>query len=609
VMLGDGTGKFQKGVVYSTGAWAAGGIAIADLNGDGRPDVVVGGCAASNCGAANGTLSVLLGRGDGTFEPAVVYDTPPLPDGVTIADVNLDGKLDVVTPNVISNPSIVILLGNGDGTLQPPVMFPVEISGYSVAIGDLNGDGKPDIVFADLSGAVGVLLNKTSSSPFPTTTTLASSLNPSTYGQKIKLTAKVTTSSGAVPTGRVLFTYGIYTIGSAKLNSSGVATLALSTLNSDTFPLTAVYMGDTNDPGSTSPILDQVVNQATSSAALTSAPNPSNVGQSVTFTATVTSPTAKPAGPVTFTAGKTTLGTFELSSGTATFTTSSLPAGSTTITATFPGDSDVKGSSVSVTQSVGQTTGAPTATSLVYSVNNSTLTETLSATVTSSGGTPTGTVTFSVGSTTLGTSTLNNGMATLNVPTLTVGSNTVNATYNGNSQFASSTAWITQTFVMPVTGQLYLQQQGGSASATTTFGTGTNPSNFVAYYSGLPGNPNPTGQVLVGTFTAGTLVNFGMYTTWGSESGWAFSTGTDQASLVSFADLSNALGMDHGITQQTSSTTWLLHLDDALSYLVDDDNNDVLMELIVVPQSSSTAATPKPSATRPSVQRRTANVR
>lgn len=354
VMLGDGTGKFQKGVVYSTGAWAAGGIAIADLNGDGRPDVVVGGCAASNCWAASGTLTVLLGRGDGTFEPAVVYDTPPLPDGIAIADVNLDGKLDVVTPNVISNPSIVILLGNGDGTLQPPVMFPVETSGYSVAIGDLNGDGKPDIVFADLSGDVGVLINNTSSSPFPTTTTLASSLNPSTYGQKIKLTAKVTTSSGSVPTGRVLFTYGIYTIGSAKLNSSGVAMSTLSTLNADTFPLTAIYQGDTNNLGSTSPILNQVVNQATSSATLSSSPNPSNVGQAVTFTATIISPTTKPSGPVTFKAGKTSLGTVELTNGKAELTTSSLPAGSTKVTATYAGDSNIKGSSASVIQVVQQ---------------------------------------------------------------------------------------------------------------------------------------------------------------------------------------------------------------------------------------------------------------
>jgi len=188
-----------------------------------------------------------------------------------------------------------------------------------------------------------------------------------------------------------------------------------------------------------------------------------------------------------------------------------------------------------------------------------------------------------VRSITLGTVALTSGKAVLNTTTLAVGSNTVTATYSGNSEIAASSAWVTQTFVMPVSGALYLQQEGGSAAATTTFGLGTSSANLVPYYTGLPNSPNPTGELLVGTFPAGTLINFGMYTTFGSQSGYAFSTGTDQASLVSFADLSNSLGMDHGITQQTSSTTWLLHLDDALSYLYDDDNNDVLMELIVVP--------------------------
>jgi len=106
-----------------------------------------------------------------------------------------------------------------------------------------------------------------------------------------------------------------------------------------------------------------------------------------------------------------------------------------------------------------------------------------------------------------------------------------------------------------------------------------NIANFVEYYSGLPNDPDPAGQVLVGSFTASTIVNFGMFTQY-SQSGWAFSdeVGANQAALISFADLSNALGLNHSITQQTSSTTWVLWLDDAVSYLYDDDNNDVIKD-------------------------------
>ena len=143
---------------------------------------------------------------------------------------------------------------------------------------------------------------------------------------------------------------------------------------------------------------------------------------------------------------------------------------------------------------------------------------------------------------------------------------------------------IDHTFVMPYNGTLYLQQKGGSAGASTEFGIGTSPTNFVKYYSGLPNNPSPAGEVLVGSFTKGTLINFGMFTQFGSQSGWAFTTGSTRASVVAFSDVDNSLGMGGKITQKTSSTTWLLHLDDALSYLYDDDDNDVLMQIRIVPQ-------------------------
>jgi hypothetical protein len=185
-----------------------------------------------------------------------------------------------------------------------------------------------------------------------TTTTLSSSLNPSNYGQAVTLTATVT-SAGPTPTGTVTFKNGSATLGSATL-VAGVAKITKSTLPSGTLAITATYNGDTVNNKSTSPTLSQVVSQATTTTTITSSPNPSVVGQNVTFKATVKSPTVVPVGTVTFTAGTTTLGTVSLAGGKASLTTSALPAGTTTVTATYNGTSNITGSSGSVVQTVNE---------------------------------------------------------------------------------------------------------------------------------------------------------------------------------------------------------------------------------------------------------------
>lgn len=207
---------------------------------------------------------------------------------------------------------------------------------------------------ASTSAGLRQTVNSTTKSP--TATTLASSLNPSIYGQKVSFTARVTTSGPVPPTGTVVFMWKYFTttyaIGTATLNLTGVATLTKSNLNADPYPMIAVYRGDANNLGSTSAVLDQTVLQTTSAAALSSSVNPATVGQPITFTAKFTSPTVIPSGPVTFKVGTTVLGTAQLSSGTAKFTTSTLPAGSTVLRVTYNGNSNIKGSSASVTQTV-----------------------------------------------------------------------------------------------------------------------------------------------------------------------------------------------------------------------------------------------------------------
>jgi len=201
-------------------------------------------------------------------------------------------------------------------------------------------------------GDFGGTVFKLTTSKSTTSTSLISSLNPSIYGQKVSWMATVISSGSITPTGKVNFTWGRFTIGSATLNSGGVATLTRSNLNADLYPLTAAYTGDANNLGNTSALLSQVVSEATNTATLTSSPNPSTQGQAVTFTARISSPTVIATGPVTFTAGKTVLGNAQLSGGEAKLAISSLPVGSAEVTATYLGDSNIAKSSASVIQTV-----------------------------------------------------------------------------------------------------------------------------------------------------------------------------------------------------------------------------------------------------------------
>jgi hypothetical protein len=172
-----------------------------------------------------------------------------------------------------------------------------------------------------------------------TTTALTSSLNPSAYGQQVTFTATVS-PSGA--TGTVTFMDGGSALGTAALNASGVATLSVSSLAVGSHSITAVYSGDGDHDGSTSPALSQSVGTASTTTTLTSSPNPSRSGRTVTFTATVSSATAT--GTVQFLDGSSPLGTVALSSGSAALSTAALSTGKHSITVQYGGDGNFSGS-------------------------------------------------------------------------------------------------------------------------------------------------------------------------------------------------------------------------------------------------------------------------
>jgi Bacterial Ig-like domain (group 3)/Beta-propeller repeat len=186
-----------------------------------------------------------------------------------------------------------------------------------------------------------------------TTTTLSSSPNPSPYGQAVTFTAVVTSALGPPPNGEtVSFMKGARVLGTGTLDG-GSASFTTSALPVGTDYIKAAYGGDSNFAGSTSKAVSQVVSKATTTTALTSSQNPSNFGQSVTFTASVAPQfTGTVKGTVTFYDGTTALKTVALSGDAAKITTSTLTSGSHTITAMYNGSSSFNGSSASLTQTV-----------------------------------------------------------------------------------------------------------------------------------------------------------------------------------------------------------------------------------------------------------------
>jgi hypothetical protein len=331
-----------------------------------------------------------------------------------------------------------------------------------------------------------------------TTTTLATSSASVPAGVSVTFTATVSRADGMIPTGTVTFLDGTTNIGTASLNGSGVAVLAIATLAGGAHTITAQYAGDANDMTSVSGAVSQSVQPLSTATTIAAASNPAVAGASLQLTATVTQSATTGSGggfsgTITFSDGATVLGTAAVSAtGVATLSVSTLNVGSHSLSANYGGNANYV---ASTSASIGETlVAAITTTTLTssQSPSNAGAQVTLTATVTSTGGIPTGTVTFLSGATTLGAAALNaKGVASIVTTSLVVGADTLTAVYGGDAKDTGSTsAPLLQTVLIAtsvttlasspnfslsgasVTFTATIATNGGIATGTVTFSDG-----------------------------------------------------------------------------------------------------------------------------------------
>jgi hypothetical protein len=288
--------------------------------------------------------------------------------------------------------------------------------------------------------------------------TVTTSPEPSGLNAPMTFTASVAAGapSAGNPTGTIGFYDGATLIGSAALDA-GTASLSTAGLDAGARPIEARYDGDASfEPGVGS--ASHVIRDASQTASLvvSSSRNPSNVGQSVTFTATVSMPSGGVTGVVEFYSGDVLLGTSAISSGRATFTTSSLAAGSYAITAWYTGSAGVPPARSDVfVQAVGATGWKNRATSMAIAAtpNPAALGNTVVVTADVTGSSnvaPTGHILFMADGAVIADIAVaplsgTTARAAISLPGLAHGRHAVSATYLGDPTYKGSTARVTQT--------------------------------------------------------------------------------------------------------------------------------------------------------------------
>jgi hypothetical protein len=547
VLLGDplNPGSFLAPVTTSLGGADIRSVALADMNGDGLQDVVIGNYTAQ-------TVSILLNDSahPGNLLPKTDYPSGPMFD-LAIGDMNVDGKPDVVLgsffpagvtillgstanpgqllpphsypvtvtpssggslgvatgdidgdgiPDVVSGTSgtsFDVLLGNGDGTLKAPTAYatgptPDTFDGLSMAVGDVDGDGLTDVVVGQFyQNSAQIFLHQPSAVPLAITATdMSLSGTVVRLGDTLTITIKVSSFHGPPPGSITLYDSGgsaIYSpIATLSLDSTGTATYTTSTLQPAFHDFVALFAGDSFYAPSTS-LIDNVVvvNRPTVTMTLKGAPNPGTLGQNVTFTATFAATSPAPTGSVTFLDSGNVIATVPLTAtGVALLNTSSLIIGTHTIQAAYSGDSNYASQSKTVSEIIRY---PPAVLTLSSSLNPASFGQSVvfTARAAGTGPMPTGSVIFQDNGRRVGQFSLAaDGTAAFATNSLSVGSHVIQAIYSGDSNYDSQSTSLTEVVA--------------SAPTLTTLSVSPNPAyaeQAVTLKALATGVGTPTGNV------------------------------------------------------------------------------------------------------------------
>jgi hypothetical protein len=480
VSLGKGDGSFGPAVKFQTGRVPE-SVGVGDFNGDGIADVAV-------ANTVDNTVSILLGNGDGTFQAQSTLDSGVVPVSIVVGDFNADGIADLVVSN-FQDVNVSVFLGNGDGTFQPGVTFPAGDTPQHLIESDLNGDGIADLVVVNTnSNTLSILLGN----------------GDGTFQSRI------TTATGASP----------YFIAAGDFNRDGLVDLAVCNVVGDTISLLIGNGDGTFQTGNS-----VQAGRAPSSVAVGDFDGDGLLDLVITNQFDFNIEVFRGNGDGTFHAGATypTTGQFPISVVVGDFNGDGIPDvansnsgsidihlgqqvasfvvngvgvpghGDVTVFAAYAGDSlRTASQSPPVTLT---TTLASTSVVLTSAPNPARfgLPVTLTAIVTGVNGIDlTGNVVFKESSNIIGTANISGGTATMITTTLAVGVHSIVASYQGDANYTGSTS------------KAYMQTISQGQAAAMTIASSINPSVFgatVVFTAKL--NPGATGTV---TFSDGSTV-------------------------------------------------------------------------------------------------------